>query len=591
MTKEKEFFQSKFRLFQILLFSLILFLNSTALLAGYDYKVIVEQLDLQNLSTPLPNSTVGLITVLYSPITDPVYMNFVAKDGDGKPVWIVKNLFLPSNNLSPIKQEISIRFNLADLGHKPGDNVEVIALYVHLSDNILTTPPTPGLYEKVSVTDLIEDAFNEIIKDLVLPVIELPKELQFTDDEKMAEIIYRGCDVPFIDLNDAIYPNNEKYAGDRNACAPASAASSLKWLDKVHAGIVITGDERETMAELSALMERKPDDGVSIKNFIKGKLDYIEKNDLKINVKFQSLVLNDVISSESGETTARNDNDASYPTWKWLQEQLDAGEDVEILYYWKDGADWRGHAVVVTGYELTNKGRLRLKFMHDLYQAGPGGTKQECDDVVLDSKNRLVLVHRHAIIAHAVAESPGKPFPVELSAFVASAGKNSVYLNWQTASETNNYGFELFRGDIQVAFISGNGTTVQAHAYNFTDQHLKSGVYEYILFQIDFDGTRTLAGKVEVAIQNSPLAFNLSQNYPNPFNASTRISFTLPSKELVRLTIYNVLGKEVAQLVNEEKVAGQHEFMFDASEFTSGIYYYKLEAGSFTEMRKFILLK
>lgn len=360
----------------------------------------------------------------------------------------------------------------------------------------------------------------------------------------------------------------------------------------MHEEIVITSDERETMAELSALMQRKPNEGVSIDNFIKGKLDYIQKNELKINVKFQSYGLTDDVGSESGKTTARNDNGTDiYPSWKWLKHQLDDGEDVEIMYYWKDGEDVRGHAVVVTGYELTSENRMRLKFKHDLYQAGEGGTKQECDDLVKDSEGRLILVNHNAIIIHAVAESPGTPFPVELSAFAASVEKNSVYLKWQTTSETNNYGFELLRGDTQIAFISGHGTTMQEHDYQFIDQNLKPGVYNYQLYQIDFDGTRTFAGKVEAAIQNVPVEFSLAQNYPNPFNASTRINFTLPTRELVRLTIYNVLGKEVAQLLNEEKLAGQHEILFNASDFTSGIYYYKLEAGTFTEMRKFILLK
>ncbi|MBN2091798.1 T9SS type A sorting domain-containing protein [candidate division KSB1 bacterium] len=589
MKKEKEFF----RLFQILIFSLLLFLNSTALLAGeFEYDVKIEQLDLFNLSAPVPNSTIGLLTISYAPITDPIYMNFVARNDIGDPIWIVKNLYLPSNTFSAIKQEISVRFGLTELGYKTGDDVAFIPLYVHLSEKILTSPPTPGLYDKVAVVDLIEDAFNEIIVGAGSTVIELPEELKFTDDEKMADVVYRGCEVPFIDLDNATFPANEKYAGDLLACAPASAASSLKWLDKVHDDIVITGDERNVLQDLSALMERKPGHGVPIENFIKGKLDYIEKNELKINVKFQTVALTKDISSTSGKTTARNEKgEGAFPTWEWLQKQLNEGEDVEIMYYWKDGLDWRGQAVVVTGYELTNEGRLRLKFKHDLYQAGAGGTRQECDDLILDSEKKMILIQHHAVIVSAVAESPGTPYPVELSAFVASVEKNSVYLNWQTASETNNYGFELFRSDVQVAFVPGNGTTVAAHDYRFIDQSLKPGVYEYKLFQIDFDGTRTLAGKVEVAIQNVPVTFNLSQNYPNPFNASTRISFSLPEKEMVRLTIYNVLGKEIARVLNEEKLAGPHEFMFDASELTSGIYYYKLEAGSFTEMRKFVLLK
>lgn len=164
MMKEREFFQTKFRLYHLVVLILFLFFSRTTLLASiFEYDIIVEQLDLQNYSTPIPNSTVGLITVFYSPITDPLYINFVAKDGADNPVWIVKNLYLPSNTFSAVKQEISVRFNLADLGYKAGDDVTTIQLNVELTKELLTTAPSPLSYTKVDVTDLIEDAYNEII--------------------------------------------------------------------------------------------------------------------------------------------------------------------------------------------------------------------------------------------------------------------------------------------------------------------------------------------------------------------------------------------------------------------------------------------
>ena len=97
-----------------------------------------------------------------------------------------------------------------------------------------------------------------------------------------------------------------------------------------------------------------------------------------------------------------------------------------------------------------------------------------------------------------------------------------------------------------------------------------------------------------VGIENEdqiPTEYSLSQNYPNPFNPSTTINFTLPSSEFVTLKIYDLLGREVAALVNEEKSAGSYDINFNAFQLSSGIYFYNLQAGSYTEMKKLTLIK
>ncbi len=85
--------------------------------------------------------------------------------------------------------------------------------------------------------------------------------------------------------------------------------------------------------------------------------------------------------------------------------------------------------------------------------------------------------------------------------------------------------------------------------------------------------------------------FNLSQNYPNPFNPITTIGFSIPKDNLVRLTVYDILGKEVAVLVNQKLSAGQYNYTFDASKLTSGIYFYKLSTSEFTSVKKMSLIK
>jgi hypothetical protein len=96
---------------------------------------------------------------------------------------------------------------------------------------------------------------------------------------------------------------------------------------------------------------------------------------------------------------------------------------------------------------------------------------------------------------------------------------------------------------------------------------------------------------VEEQIISHPNYFALDQNYPNPFNPSTTISYSVPETEFVTLKVYDVLGNEIASLVNEEKPAGKYEVDFNGAELSSGIYFYRLQAGSFIETKKMVLMK
>jgi len=184
--------------------------------------------------------------------------------------------------------------------------------------------------------------------------------------------------------------------------------------------------------------------------------------------------------------------------------------------------------------------------------------------------------------------------PVELSSFMASVNGNTVYLKWATATEINNRGFQIEKssnnGFIPLAFISGHGTSTQLNKYTYTDKNVSSGVYAYRLKQIDYNGTYKYSKIVEVNI-STPNKFTLSQNYPNPFNPSTTINFTLPSAERVRIIIYNQLGQQVALVMDRNFEAGNHSIHFNGSNLASGVYFYRIKAGIFSQVRKMILLK
>ena len=190
--------------------------------------------------------------------------------------------------------------------------------------------------------------------------------------------------------------------------------------------------------------------------------------------------------------------------------------------------------------------------------------------------------------------------PVELTSFSANVVNRSVVLNWTTATEINNQGFEIEKSADgisfnNIGFVPGFGTTTEPKSYSYTDQSVNSGIHYYRLKQIDFDGSFTYSGVAEVEV-SLPTAFSLEQNYPNPFNPLTSIQFSLPVDARVTIKIYNLVGENVAEVVSSNFAAGSHKVDFNASTLTSGIYFYQLEAtgidgNTFSSIRKMTLLK
>ncbi len=195
---------------------------------------------------------------------------------------------------------------------------------------------------------------------------------------------------------------------------------------------------------------------------------------------------------------------------------------------------------------------------------------------------------RNAMIAGAIGfiATAGGYTPVELTSFTANQSADIISLRWQTASETNNMGYEVERksaaGDFEkIGFVAGRGTTAESSEYSYSDRPDAVGYYTYRLKQIDFDGTTVYSPEVEVDF-TAPAVFSLGNNYPNPFNPATTINFTLAEQSMVTLSVYNAIGERVAVLVNGELPSGFHIAEFNASNLPSGIYIYRLEAGSFT---------
>jgi len=196
------------------------------------------------------------------------------------------------------------------------------------------------------------------------------------------------------------------------------------------------------------------------------------------------------------------------------------------------------------------------------------------------------------------------PLPVELTSFATSTNGAAVKLDWKTATEVNNYGFEIERRTIfssawaKIGFVAGNGTSNAPHSYSYADNTATSGKYVYRLKQVDNDGAFKYSGESEISL-NTPAATALHQNYPNPFNPSTQISYDIAALSNVRLAVYDLLGREVAVLVNRQMEPGNYTAEFNGAGLASGLYFYRLDArqttnaqaGSYTVTKKFTLMK
>jgi photosystem II stability/assembly factor-like uncharacterized protein len=154
--------------------------------------------------------------------------------------------------------------------------------------------------------------------------------------------------------------------------------------------------------------------------------------------------------------------------------------------------------------------------------------------------------------------------------------QGNVFLSTNNGTNWTNVGDGLANGSRNYIY------SLAIYGNNIYAGIMGSGVWRRPLSEIT---------SVERTSTEIPTSYHLSQNYPNPFNPSTTISFSIPNSDFVTLKVYDVLGREVATLVNENLTAGSYSYNFDASNLTSGVYLYKLQAGKYNEMKKLVLTK
>lgn len=193
------------------------------------------------------------------------------------------------------------------------------------------------------------------------------------------------------------------------------------------------------------------------------------------------------------------------------------------------------------------------------------------------------------------------PLPVSLIAFTARATTRGIELVWRTATEQDNLGFILLRNGEELASyqtetrLRGNGTTLSESQYQFVDDAVEVGrTYTYRLRSVDFNGTihDYDLSATATAIEKI-LSYQLLQNYPNPFNPTTVIEYQLPEPSAVKLELFDVLGRKVASLVDARQEAGSYRYRLQASSLSlaSGVYLYRLTAGTFMSTKKMLFVK
>ncbi len=254
---------------------------------------------------------------------------------------------------------------------------------------------------------------------------------------------------------------------------------------------------------------------------------------------------------------------------------------------------------------------LGAAYKFKVWQAGqsePSAWTLQGQQSLSDPQNGCVCLLSHHVDAEFgnVTITPITATPVQLSSFTAQVMSNNlVRLDWTTASETNNYGFEVQKSfnttnnfsTIPRSFVAGNGTTTEPQYYSWIDSAATAGNWYYRLKQMDLDGTTVYTEPARVSVLTGvrggevPGDFALQQNYPNPFNPTTKMSFVIGHSSLASLKVFDVLGREVETLVNEVKAPGMHDVTFNAERLPSGVYVYRLTAGGKSASRRMLLMK
>jgi hypothetical protein len=278
-----------------------------------------------------------------------------------------------------------------------------------------------------------------------------------------------------------------------------------------------------------------------------------------------------------------------------------------IMAYGQTGSTGYGYGRIMPVYYFnqpgkTNQGGIRIMNLlssirgFEVFSAAGQGYKPSFTGFLFSFSEGIDnAISLGENIVDAKVDGTPLPLPVELTSFTANIINRKAELKWETATELNNYGFEIERKLVNndwsvIGFLEGYGNSNQPKYYRFLDHDNLTGNISYRLKQIDNDGTFEYSKIVNIDL-GKPNSFKLGQNYPNPFNPSTKIRYNLSSESKFTLTIYNSIGQKISELLNTTKAAGSYDLEFNASNLASGTYLYILSGSSIKDGEEFRIIK
>jgi hypothetical protein len=209
------------------------------------------------------------------------------------------------------------------------------------------------------------------------------------------------------------------------------------------------------------------------------------------------------------------------------------------------------------------------------------------------------------VTSYSNVDPPECSLPVQMSNMEGESTVDGIELRWETASEVGSAGFHVWRSDavdgsyerITTSLIPGQGNNSSGAVYNFTDKNYEGdATYYYRIEQVDADGGSEMFSAIEVTALFIPTEYALSQNYPNPFNPMTTFTYDVPEVSDVTIRVYSLLGKEVRTLYSKQQMPGRYTEVWDGTDNTgrklaSGVYFLRMQAGSYSKLRKMTLIR
>ena len=497
--------------FCILFTFLSLIFSNNKIYSQTDFDLKIEVIESKNESTN-EEYTEALFTVSYLPGEEGTYLSIGAEDAKTFLFsMIVTNLYLASAIIvGETRHTLSYRFKLNPLMQSHVIPI-LLTCYIHILKKPGFYPFDPITHKdtkQVTVTKIKEDVSGSKVKQNINIEIETVSPKEHTVGDSRIDFRNRTKSSFNLDLDNENNGISSTFAGDLNACVPTATANSMNWMNEVYNDVTLPEGMtlRKTMEELSNLMGRPDGEGTTDEQMITGKLKFIEKYNLPIEVKFQSFDEEGNIQTQTGKSVARNfNNNKKIPEWKFLKKMMRDGEDVEINYMWNnpDSNKWYAHSVNVTGFAEYSSGVKKIQIEHDMVQEEGGGTVREIFQITETDSGwmRFARGASKKWIKTVVAESP----------IIEDGRETAAWINELFLKNNGNLNKTTTTTDIELE-VALNGNVSDLENYLITLYNGKTSLVDTTILLSDFV-SGTLSDGLRFYSYNLPLPENSNNQF------------------------------------------------------------------------------